>query len=443
MPMRTHPPTRMTAEEAAARVRPGHWVDYGFGMGQPDAFDRALAGRDDLTGPVYLRAALSMRPRAVLSAADAGRRFVWMNWHFSGIDRRAHDAGEAHYIPLNFGEAPGLYRRFIDPVDIAVVKCCGRDAAGFFNFSGACTYDEARLERARCVIVEVDPRMPRVRGPRNGIHESRVDVVIETDGLGAPELGQGTPSDTDLRIARQVAEHVEDGACLQVGIGGLPNAVCNAILEAGVKDLGIHTEMLVDGLMRLHQAGRVTGARKANGIGKTVFTFAGGSTALNAFIHDHCELESWPVDETNLPDRIQANPGVVSVNSTAHMDLQGQAASESAGHRHLTGTGGQLQFVRGAYASAGGKSFLCLPSTRTRRDGTVESRIVAALEPGTIVTTPRTDVMFVATEWGVVNLKGRSVPERVRALISVAHPDFREALSRQARETRLVPAGFL
>ncbi len=421
-------------------VRPGHWVDYGFGMGQPDAFDRALAARADLDGPVFIRAALSMRPRAVMAADPEGRRFVWLNWHFSGIDRRAHDAGAGHYIPMNFGEAPDLYRRFIEPVDVAVVKCCERDADGFYNFSGACTYHGALTERARCVVVEVDPRLPRVRGAGNGIHESRVDFVVETDGLGAPELAQGVPNDVDVRIARHVAGHVEDGACLQIGIGGLPNAVCTAILEAGTRDLGIHTEMLVDGLMHLIEAGRVTGARKRNGVGKAVFTFAGGSAALNAFIHDNPALESWPVDETNLPDRIMANPGVVSVNSTAQVDLQGQAASESAGTRHLTGTGGQLQFVRGAYASQGGKSFLCLPSTRTRRDGTVESRIVAALEPGTVVTTPRTDVMYVATEWGVVNLKGKSVPERVRALISVAHPDFREELARRAREGRMMPA---
>ncbi len=421
-------------------VRPGHWVDYGFGMGQPDAFDRALAARADLGGPVFIRAALSMRPRAVMAADPEGRRFVWLNWHFSGIDRRAHDAGAGHYIPMNFGEAPDLYRRFIEPVDVAVVKCCERDADGFYNFSGACTYHGALTERARCVVVEVDPRLPRVRGAGNGIHESQVDFVVETDGLGAPELAQGVPNDVDVRIARHVAGHVEDGACLQIGIGGLPNAVCTAILEAGTRDLGIHTEMLVDGLMHLIEGGRVTGARKRNGVGKAVFTFAGGSAALNAFIHDNPALESWPVDETNLPDRIMANPGVVSVNSTAQVDLQGQAASESAGTRHLTGTGGQLQFVRGAYASQGGKSFLCLPSTRTRRDGTVESRIVAALEPGTVVTTPRTDVMYVATEWGVVNLKGKSVPERVRALISVAHPDFREELARRAREGRMVPA---
>lgn len=415
-------------------------MDYGFGMGQPDAFDRALAARRDLVGPVWIRAALSMRRRAVLES-EAGR-FVWLNWHFSGLDRRAHDAGAAHYIPMNFGEAPDLYRRFIERVDLAVVKCCEADEAGHYNFSGACTYHAALLERAKRIVVEVDPRLPRVHGRGNGVHRSRVDFVVESEGEGAPELGQGTPTDTELRIARHVASHVEDGACLQIGIGGLPNAVCAAILESGARDLGVHTEMLVDGLMHLHRAGRVTGARKKNGVGRMVFTFAGGSAELNRFIHENPDLETWPVDETNLPDRIQANPGVVSVNSTAQIDLQGQAASESAGARHLSGTGGQLQFVRGAYASPGGKSFLCLPSTRTRRDGVVESRIVVGLEAGTIVTTPRTDVMYVATEWGVVNLKGKSVPERARALISVAHPQFREELERGAREGRLVSGAF-
>ena len=436
-------PARITAEEAAAMVRPGDWLDFGFGMGQPDAFDRALAARDELGGPVWIRAALSMRRRAVLDADPEGRRFAWLNWHFSGLDRRAHDAGAAHYIPMNFGEAPDLYRRFIEPVDMVVLKCCERDAGGYYNFSGACTYHAALVERARRVVVEVDPLLPRVRGRRNAVHESRVDFVVETDGHGAPELGQGAPGDVDLLIARHVAAHVEDGACLQIGIGGLPNAVCAAIAESGVRDLGVHTEMLVDGLMGLHRAGRVTGARKRNGQGKMVFTFAGGSGELNRFIHENPALETWPVDETNLPDRIMANPGVVSVNSTAQIDLQGQAASESAGARHLTGTGGQLQFVRGAYASNAGKSFLCLPSTRTRPDGVMESRVVPGLQPGTIVTTPRTDVMYVATEWGVVNLKGKSVPERARALISVAHPRFREELARGARDARMVPAWFL
>lgn len=424
-------------------MRSGDWVDYGFGLAQPDAFDHALARRKAELEGVRIRAALTLRPRAVLEADPVGDRFLWLNWHFSAYDRRRHDAGAAHYIPMNFGEAPDLYRRFLDPVDLAVVKCCPRDARGYYNFSGACTYLGAVLERARRVVVEVDPKLPWVYGPENGVHESAVDHVIETEGVGAPELKNPVPTASDLCMARHVAGLIGDGACLQIGIGGLPNAVCGALREAGVRDLGVHTEMLVDGLMELFEAGFVTGARKQTAPGKMVFTFVGGSARLHEFVRENEALETWPVDRTNLPEVIQRNDRVVSVNSTTQVDLQGQAASESAGHRHVSGTGGQLQFVRGAYASRGGKSFMCLPSTRTLPDGTVESRIVPGFAPGTIVTTPRTDIMYVATEWGVVNLKGLSVPERVRSLLSIAHPEFREGLAKAARDQGQVPAFFL
>lgn len=434
---------RISAEEAASLVKSGDWVDYGFGMGQPDAFDAALAARCGELRDVKIRAAFSLRPRAVLETDRTGEHFVWLNWHFSRYDRKHHDAGLAHYLPMNFGEAPDYYRRFLDPVDVAVVKVCPLDAAGYFNFSGACTYHAALLERARKVIVEVDPRLPYVHGRENGVHRSAVDFVIETAGLGPTELANPTPTEVEQRMARLIAAEVEDGACLQIGIGGMPNAVCAALREAGIRDLGIHTELLTDGLIDLCEAGLVTGARKNVSPTLSVFTFAAGSARQYRFIHDNRRMETLPVDHTNLPQHIMANDRVVSVNSTTQVDLQGQAASESAGHRHVSGTGGQLQFVRGAYASRGGKSFICLPSTRTRKDGTVESRIVADLTPGNIVTTPRTDIMYVATEWGVVNLKGLSVPERVRALISIAHPDFREGLARVAREERRVPAHFL
>ncbi|MBL9135287.1 MAG: butyryl-CoA:acetate CoA-transferase [Verrucomicrobiales bacterium] len=437
--------TRIAPEEAAALVKSGNWVDYGFGMGQPDVFDRALAARRDELVDVKIRAAFSMRPRAVLEPppAPSAERILWLNWHFSKYDRRQHTEGLAHYIPMNFGEAPDLYRRFLDPVDVAVVKCCPCDARGFFNFSGACTYHAAILERARKVVIEVDPFLPYVHGPENGIHRSDVDFVMETDGSGPPEIANPPPSEVDLRMARHIAAEVEDGACLQIGIGGMPNAVCAALREAGRRNLGVHTEMLTDGLVDLHEAGLVTGALKRSSPGRMVFTFAAGSARQYRFIHENVAMETQPVDRTNLPHAIMANDRVVSVNSTTQVDLQGQAASESVGHRHISGTGGQLQFVRGAYASRGGKSFMCLPSTRLRKDGVVESRIVAELTPGNIVTTPRTDIMYVATEWGVVNLKGRSVPERVRALISIAHPDFREDLAKQARNRGWVPRQFL
>jgi acyl-CoA hydrolase len=221
----------------------------------------------------------------------------------------------------------------------------------------------------------------------------------------------------------------------------MPNAVCTLLKEAGIRDLGIHTEMLVDGMIDLIEAGLVTGARKTLNRFQTVFTFAMGSRRQYEFIHRNPRVQSHPVDYTNLPHHIMQNERVVSINNTTQMDLQGQAASESAGHRHLTGTGGQLQFVRGAYASRGGKSFMCMSSTY-EKGGARQSRIVTALTQGNVVTTPRTDVMYVVTEYGLVNLKGKSLAERAKALIGLAHPEFREGLEREAREKNVIPKGF-
>ena len=434
----------VTAAEAAALVKSGDWVDFGFGIGQPEAFDRALALRKDELAGVKIRAALSLRPRQVLEADREGRHFQWFNWHFSGYDRRQHDAGLANYIPMNFGEAPDFYRRFIDPVDLAVFKCCPRDARGFYNFSGACSYHAAIAERARRIVVEVDEKLPYCHGPGNGVHESQVDCVIHGDNPGPPEIANPPPSDIDRTIADFIAAEVEDGACLQIGIGAMPNAVCTTLKDSGVKDLGIHTEMLVDGIIDLYEAGIVTNARKQLNPGVITYTFAAGSKRQYDFLHDNRALETHPVDYTNLPHNIMQNDRVVSVNNTTQIDLQGQAASESDGHRHISGTGGQLQFVRGAYASKGGKSFVCLSSTYDKgKDGQRRSRIVVGLTPGNVVTTPRTDTMYVVTEYGMVNLKGRSVAERAKALIAIAHPDFREELSRGAREKNLVPRHFL
>ena len=241
-------------------------------------------------------------------------------------------------------------------------------------------------------------------------------------------------------VARRIAAEVEDGSCLQIGIGGMPNAVCALLMESSVKDLGIHTEMLTDGLGLLYRSGRVTGSRKTLDPGKVVYTFALGSLALYATVNRNPHFYCQQVDYTNSPHMIMQNDKVVSINNTTQIDLQGQASSESDGHRHISGTGGQLQFVRGAYASQGGKSFICLSSTYEKR-GERRSRIVLNLTPGNIVTTPRSDVMYVVTEYGMVNLKGKCVAERAKAIIALAHPDFREDLERQAYENRLIPRG--
>jgi len=431
----------ISADDAAGLVESGDWVDVGVGLGQPDLFDQALARRKDSLRGVKIRSCVTFAPRAVLESDPAGEHFIWFNWHFSAYDRGQNLNGRCNYIPMNFGEAPGYYRRFIDPIDVVCIKTCPMDAHGYFNFGGAVSYHKALTERAKVLIVETCEAMPYVYGEQESVHVSEVDHVIDGGRGALPELGNPPITDVDRKVAALIAAEIEDGACLQIGIGGMPNAVCSALRDAGARDLGIHTEMFVDGMVDLVEAGVVTGARKTLNPCQIVFTFAAGSRRQYDFIDRNPRAQSFPVDYTNSPDNIMRNERVVSINNTTQVDLQGQAASESDGHRHLTGTGGQLQFVRGAYASPGGKSFICLASTYERR-GERRSRIVTTLTPGNVVTTPRTDVMYVVTEYGIANLKGKSVAERAKALIALAHPDFREQLEREAREHSLVPRHF-
>ena len=288
------------------------------------------------------------------------------------------------------------------------------------------------------MIVETSTAVPHVYGVENGVHISEVDYIIDGDNAPLPELKSPPITDIDRAVARKIAAEVEDGSCLQIGIGGMPNAVCSLLLESGAKDLGVHTEMLTDGLIALYKAGVVTGSRKNLDPGKVVFTFGLGSQFMYDTLDSNPDMLCCNTEYTNLPHIIMQNDKVFSINSTTQMDLQGQAASESDGHRHISGTGGQLQYARGSYASNGGKSFMCLPSVYERK-GVRKSRIVFELTPGNIVTTPRTDVMYVVTEYGMVNLKGKSIAERALAMISLAHPDFREELERQAYDARLIP----
>ena len=435
------PARSISAEEAAGLVRSGMWLDYGMALSQPDVFDTALAARKADLHNVKIRSCLTMKPREVLEADPDGEHFHWFSWHFSGYDRRKHDEGRCHYTPLNLGEVPGYYRRFLDPVDIAILKTCPMDADGHFNFGATNSWHRTVIESAKTVILEITPGMPHVHGETNGVHVSEVDCIIEGDAQPLAELRNPPPSDTDRAVARQIAAEVGDGSCLQIGIGGMPDAVCALLVESGVRNLGVHTEMLTDGIGKLYAAGRITGSRKALNRGKIVCTFALGSAGLYSMLDRNPDFLCCPVDYTNSPNVIMRNERVIAINNTTQVDLQGQAASESDGHRHISGTGGQLQFVRGAYLSEGGKSFICLASTYERR-GARRSRIVLNLTPGNIVTTPRSDMMYVVTEYGMVNLKGKSVPERARALISIAHPDFREELERQAHEHRLLPRGL-
>jgi acyl-CoA hydrolase len=431
----------ISAAEAAALVKSRDWVDYTGGLQVPVEFDKALAARRDELEGVRVRSCITTVPAAVVECDPEGKHFLWFNWHFSAWDRKKNEGGRCNYIPMNFGEAPDYYRRFIDPVDVVCLRAAPMDSHGWFNFGATNAYITALLEKARIIVVEATETMPRVFGEQNAIHLRDVDYVIDGGSPALAELPNPPITDIDRQVAEIITSQVEDEACLQIGIGGMPNAVCTVLKDAGLKNLGIHTEMFVDGMIDLITSGVVNGSRKQIDRGKAVFTFALGSKRQYDFLDGNPSLRSCPVDYTNLPVQIAKNDKVVSINNTTQIDLQGQAASESDGHRHLTGTGGQLQFVRGAYASKGGKSFICLASTYERK-GVRRSRIVPTLTPGNIVTTPRTDVMYVVTEYGIANLKGKSVAERTTALIGLAHPDFREELSKEARELGLVPRHF-
>lgn len=430
----------ITAERAAELVQSNSWLDFGFGLGQPDLFDRALAARVPQLEGVKIRSCLTMRPRASVEADPEGCHVSFLSWYFSGLDRAMHDRGLCHHIPMNFGEAPDYYRRF-NQVDLAVLKTAPMDEHGFFNFGLAVSYHKAIAEKAQTVIVETNASMPYVYGVENGVHISEVGYVIDGGGAPLPELHNPPAGEVEQKVAALIAPEIEDGACIQIGIGAMPNAVCELLAGSPIKELGVHTEMFVDALMTLYETGKVSGAHKRLNRYQMSYCFAAGSARMYEFLDRNTACFAGPVDYTNLPHHIMQNDRVVAICNAAQIDLSGQACSESAGIRQISGTGGQLQFIRGAYASQGGKAFLCLASTY-ERGGRRESRIVGRIADCNIVTTPRTDVMYVVTEYGMVNLKGKSVPERARALIGIAHPDFREELERAARESRMLPRAF-
>ncbi len=439
---RSNPARRISAHDAAKLVNSGDWLDYGASLCQPDVFDKALAERKTELHNVKIRGCLSLRTRAILEADPKREHFHWFSWHHSGYDRKKSDQGLESYIPCNLGEISDYYERFLAPPEMLIIKVCPMDENGFFNFSAANLWHRTVSLRAKIVIVEVSEGIPYLYGFENGVHISEVDYIIEGNNIPAPELLNPPATDVDRAVAQLIGPEIEDGACIQVGIGGMPNAVCSMLLHSGVRNLGIHTEMLTDGIIDLYKAGIVTGANKQLDPGKIVCSFALGSQAMYAALHRNPDILCHPLVITNLPHVMMGNERLTAINNTTQMDLQGQAASESDGHRHISGTGGQAQFMRGAYASKGGKSFMCLSSTYERK-GIRKSRIVLNLTPGNIVTTPRSDIMYVVTEYGIVNLKGKSIPERAKAMIAIAHPDFREELSRQAHENGLIPKNFI
>ena len=427
----------VTAGEAVRDVRSGDWIDYNFGISSPCELDRALALRRDELENVNIRVCIGLWPHYTMECDPGGEHFHWNSWHFSGIERSGFTQGLASYIPMKFHECPRMTAENSAKNGIFMSTVAPMDRHGYFNFGSNAPAAWPAIENARSVIVEVNGNMPRVHGGnQESIHISRVDRIVESGDQPLPQIPAAEPTGRDRQIAGHVMKHIRDGCCLQLGIGGIPNAVGAMLAGSDLKDLGVHTEMYVDAFLALSAAGKITGARKGIDRYKQVYSFALGSSALYEFIDDNPGLASFPVDYTNDPSVIARIDDFVSINAGIEVDLYGQVCSESVGTRHVSGTGGQLDFVEGAYKSRGGQSFICIASTFDGPEGPV-SRIRPTLSPGAVVTCPRTSTHRVVTEYGIADLKGKSAWERAEALIGIAHPDYRDGLIRGAEEMKI------
>ena len=426
----------VSAEEAVKIVESGMWVDYGFCGTHPRVLDKALADRmaaDKTLTDINFRGGIALQQPEVTKLEDAADRITWNSWHTSGIERKLMDKGFAFYHVLRYSEMPRYYRDNIQHVDVAMIQVSPMDKHGYFNFGLDASQMEALCEVADKIIVEVNTNMPVcLGGTGTSIHIDQVTYVVEGPNGPMDEMGSAAPNEIDEAVAKLVVPELMDGACLQLGIGGMPNAVGMGIAQSDLKDLGVHTEMYVDAFIDLSLAGKITGARKSIDKGRQVYTFAAGTKKLYDYIDGNPSCMAAPVDYVNDIRTISSLDNFISINSALEVDLFGQVSSEQAGIRHISGAGGALDFVLGAYLSKGGKSFICLPSSQVGKDGTRKSKIAITLAPGSIVTATRANIQYLCTEYGLVNLKGTTTWQRAEKIISVAHPEFRDELIKQA-----------
>ena len=429
-----------TAREAVQAVKSGDWVDYTMALGIPATLDEALAARVEELSDIKVRSTLTLRPSKIIEADPTGKTFNYMNWHFGSYDRAMYDKGRVYYIPLLYRNMPIHYRNTLE-VDVAMVTVAPMDQHGYFNFSLNNSATAAILEKAKIVIVEVNEKMPRVFGIKDEcVHISNVDYIVECDDPLLPVLPAAAEKvvQEEERIAEYIIEEIRDGSTIQLGIGGLPNTIGRLLSESDIRDLGMHTEMLVDSYLDLYEAGKLTNKCKQIDKNKGVFTFCIGSARLYEWARENHGLVSAPVDYTNSPEIMAMNDNLVSINNCIEVDLFGQVCAEASGIRQITGTGGQLDFLTGSYMSKGGKGYICMTSTyKDKISGELRSRIVPVLPPGGIVSDPRSQSFYVVTEYGKVNLAGRSVWERAEALISIAHPEFQDELIRKAEKMNI------
>jgi 4-hydroxybutyrate CoA-transferase len=414
----------VTADEAVTKIKNGYQISYGHATGEPQLFAEALLKREkEFTGVSFIHG-LAMGP-GLYCQDDVDPACVNHITVFAGKNtRKAVQEGRAPFVPMHFSDAPGAFRRGIIPIDAAIIHVSPPDRFGYCSFGISVDYERAAVDAAKLVIAEVNTKMPRTMGDTL-IHVRDIDYFIPSDRplwvMEKPSIGE-----VESAIGKNIAELVVDGACLQLGMGAIPNAIMGFLTEKN--DLGVHTELISDGAMELMQLGVINGKRKNLHPNKAIATFASGTTELYEWLHENSMVEFRPVDYVNNAHVISMNDRMFSVNSALSVDLQGQVCAETINAKQFSGIGGQVDFVRGATWSKGGKSIIAMPATAKK--GTI-SRIVATFNPGDAVSTSRNDVDYVVTEFGTAHLRGQSIVERARRLIEIAHPDFRTELKDQ------------
>lgn len=425
---------RVSADEAVKIIRSGDWVDYGFCVTTVDALDKALAKRTDELTNINLRGAILPKIPAVFEREDAGEHFTWNSWHFSGVERKLASRGLAYYASISYSELPRYYEDIDTPSRVVMMQVAPMDKNGYFNFGPSASHLAAACKRAEFVIVEVNQNMPYCMGGKDaGVHISNVDLIVEGENPPIIALPSGMEaSDTDKSIAKQIVELIPNRACLQLGIGTMPNTVGSIIAQSDLKDLGVHTEIYSDGFVDIANAGKITGAYKTLDPYVQTYVFAMGTQKVYDYLDRNPSMLSASASYVNDIRTIAAQENLISINNCVDIDLFGQISSESSGLKQITGAGGQLDFVLGSYLSKGGKSFICCSSTFTDRDGNIHSRIRPTLSSGSIVTATRACAQYIVTEHGIVNLKGLSAWQRAEALISIAAPSFRDELIQEA-----------